>query len=64
MVGGTEGGVKDDEIVCTEYCSIKLIRCLYHDIPYVSMHFEKDGITPVCSVTTSFLVVTHSKDNW
>ena len=55
----------DGETVCREYAGRasslydSKMYIDYHNIPYISMHFQKDGMTPGCSVATSFLVGTH-----
>ena len=34
------------------------------NIPCLSIHFQKGGMTLGCSVATSLLAVTHYKDDW
>ena len=63
MVGRTAGGVTDGEIECREYGknvrkAIKFMSIDYH-ISYVSMCFQKDGMTQGCSVAASSLAMTH-----
>ena len=72
-VGRTAGGVTDCEtwvgMQRIRQKSIKLIRQQDVSLPiqhhvYASMYFQKDGLTPACSVATSLLVMNLWEDNW
>ena len=67
-VGKTPGGVTDGEIVCREYVRRASSLIYNSKMPidyeytmhvYTSMCFQKDGLTPACSVAASVLVVNH-----
>ena len=58
----------DVEIVCREYSKyVRRASSLYnskmsidhYNVLYVSMHFQKDSMTPGCSVVASLLAVNY-----
>ena len=41
------------------HMTAKCLLTTVYNIPYISMRFRKDGMTPGCLVASSLLVVTH-----